>query len=185
MTADLIEPHRLVVFDTVVLSHFALADRLDVLAYLMLGQPCATTAVVIHELREGVPGHPALTAALDADWIQIFALDQPDEVRAFAQWTRRLGATVRDKGEASVFALAEKLHGLAITDDRDATRVGRAYGIHVHGTIWLLARACQAGKLTEVNAGAIVDSLRETGHRLPCTGGEFPAFGRRFGLLQD
>ena len=157
MTADLMEPHRLVVFDTVVLNHFALADRLDVLGHLLLGQPCATTAVVSHELRAGVPEHPALTAALDADWIQIFALDQPDEIRAFARWTRRLGATVRDLGEASVFALAEKHNGVAITDDRSATRVGRAYGIDVHGTIWLLARACRAGKLTEANAGVIVD----------------------------
>lgn len=185
MTDDLMEPHKLVIFDTVVLSHFTLADRLDVLGHLLLGQPCGTTAVVIHELRAGVPDHPALAAALDVDWIQIFALDQLDEVRAFARWTRRLGATTRDMGEASVFTLAEKRNGVAVTDDRSATRVGRAHGIQVHGTVWLLARACRAGKLTEANASAIVDSLRDTGHRLPCTGTEFPAFGRRFGLLPD
>ena len=42
-------PDPLPVFDTVVLSHFALADRLDVLGDLLLGQRCATTAV--HTMR--------------------------------------------------------------------------------------------------------------------------------------
>jgi predicted nucleic acid-binding protein len=82
-----------------------------------------------------------------------------------------------------VFAAAEIHRGIAVTDDRAATRVGRAYGLPVHGTIWLLADGCVTGKQTEAGAGAIIDALRQTGHRLPCTGAEFPSFARRFGLL--
>ena len=54
---------QLIVFDTVVLNHFALAERLDVLGDLLLGSTCATTAMVIGELKSGVNKHPTLTAA--------------------------------------------------------------------------------------------------------------------------
>lgn len=110
-------------------------------------------------------------------------LDKPAELRCFGTWVRRLGASSRDMGKASVFAAADVHGGIAVTDDRSATRTGRAHGLAVHGTIWLLARACGSGKLTEAAAGSIIDSLRHTGHRLPCTGAEFPDFARRFGLL--
>ncbi|MFG2100526.1 hypothetical protein ACGFJ5_07960 [Micromonospora echinaurantiaca] len=174
----------MLVFDTTVLNHFALADRLDVLANMVIGRPCATTPVVLDELRSGTERHPTLNSALELDWMQVIALDQPAELRCFADWVRRIGAGARDMGEASVFAAAEIRSGIAITDDRDATRVGRAHGLTVHGTIWLLADGCGTGKLTEFGAGAIIDALRQTGHRLPCTGAEFPAFARRHGLLK-
>jgi predicted nucleic acid-binding protein len=173
----------LLVFDTTVLNHFALADRLDILANMVIGRPCATTGVVLNELRSGAERHPALNSALELDWMQVIALDQPAEIRCFADWVRRIGAGARDMGEASVFAGADIHGGVAVTDDRDATRVGRAHGLSVHGTIWLLAGGCGTGKLTTTGAGAIIDALRQTGHRLPCTGTEFPAFARRCGLL--
>lgn len=171
------------VFDATVLNHFARADRLDVLATMVIDRPCATTVVVLDELRSGVDLHPELASALELDWLQVFALDQPTDLRCFAEWVRRIGAGARDMGEASVFAAADIHRGIAVTDDRDATRVGRAHGLSVHGTIWLLAGECRADKLTEVGAGAIVDALRQTGHRLPCTGTEFPGFARSHGLL--
>lgn len=174
---------QLLVFDTTVLNHFALAERLDVLADLIIDQVCATTALVLDELRIGAERKTELRAALELDWMQVIALDQPDEIRCFADWVRRIGAGKRDMGEASVFAAAELGGGIAITDDRDATQVARRHGLRVHGTIWLLAGACGVGKLTEAAASSIIESLRLTGHRLPCTGAEFPSFARRFGLL--
>ena len=59
------------------------------------------------------------------------------------------------------------------------------YSLDVHGTIWLLADACRDGKLSEPAAGNLVDALRATGLRLPCTGAEFPGFVRQHGLLQQ
>src|ERR1700733_12882692 len=88
-----------------------------------------------------------------------------------------------DLGEASVFAAAEIRSATAITDDQAAVRVVRAYGLNVHGTIWLLADACRDGKHSESAAGSLVDVLRATGLRLPCTGAEFPAYARQHGLL--
>lgn len=89
----------------------------------------------------------------------------------------------KNPGEASVLAAAELQHGIAITDDRDATRVSRRFGADVHGTIWLLAAACRLDKLTVVAAGNVVDALRAEGARLPCTGNEFGPFARRHQLL--
>ncbi|MGV9765687.1 hypothetical protein [Micromonospora tulbaghiae] len=174
----------MLVFDTTVLHHFALADRLDVLANVVADSSCATTPIVLDELRSGTERHPMLNSALGLDWMRVIGLDDVAEIRCFAAWVRRTGAGARHMGEASVFAAAEIHGGTAVTDDRDATRVARAYGLSVHGTIWLLATACSAGRMTEVGAGAIIDALRRTGHRLPCTGTEFPAFARRHGLLK-
>jgi predicted nucleic acid-binding protein len=84
---------------------------------------------------------------------------------------------------ASVFAAAEQLGATAITDDRKAAKVGRFYRLDVHGTIWLLAGACREGKLVPAAAGSLIDALRATGHRLPCTGAGFPGYARQHGLL--
>ncbi|MFC7707167.1 hypothetical protein [Micromonospora lupini] len=175
----------MLVFDATVLHHFALADRLDVLADMMVGRRVATTAVVLDELSANAAREPALTAALTLEWMEVIALDTIAELGRFAVWARRIGADRRDLGEATVFTAAELHHGTAVTDDRSATKAARAYGLDVHGTIWLLANGCRSGRLTEVNAGAIIDALRETRHRLPCTGAEFPAYARKAGLLQS
>lgn len=72
---------------------------------------------------------------------------------------------------------------IAITDDRNATEVARTHGLEVHGTLWLPAKACQAGDLTEIAAANYVDMLRDSGMRLPCSGTDFPAFARKHGIL--
>lgn len=170
-------------FDTMCLSYFARADRLDVLRDVLIGRTLWTTSVVRSELTVGLAKYPALDAALNLDWMRIATLDALDELSCFVKWANRLGSQQRDLGEASILAAAELRNGIAVTDDRDATVVGRRYGAAVHGTIWLLAAACLGGKLTTVAAGSIVDSLRVQGARLPCTGAEFPAFAGRHGLL--
>jgi predicted nucleic acid-binding protein len=172
------------VFDTMCLSHFARADRLDVLRDLLVEHECWTTSVVRSELMAGATTHPAVREALALDWLQVAGLDALPELSCFVKWANRLGSGDRDLGEASVLATAELRGGTAITDDRDATVVARQYGADVHGTIWLLAAACRDGKLTLVAAGNVIDALRAEGARLPCTGGEFPQFAGRHGLLR-
>ncbi|MFD0783210.1 hypothetical protein ACFQZ8_04630 [Micromonospora azadirachtae] len=173
----------LLVLDTMVLSHFGLADRLDVLQDMLLGSDCWTTHVVMEELRAGSPAYAELVAACDTGWLRIAQLDTLDEIRCFTKWTARLGSGERDLGEASVLAAAELRSGIAITDDRNATQVARSHGARVHGTIWLLGAACRDGKQTEAAAGNLVEALRATGARLPCAGAEFPTFARKHGLI--
>ncbi|MFC3890157.1 hypothetical protein ACFOWZ_01625 [Lentzea rhizosphaerae] len=171
------------VFDTMCLSHFALIERLDVLGELLGGQTCWTTAIVRDELSVGVEEHPLLRNALDLPWLQVAALDELHEIQLFVKYSRLVGTSERDHGEASVFAVSELLDGIALTDDRLATKVARANGLDVHGTIWLLAQLCRGGKITEAGAGNLIDMLRDSGMRLPCTGAQFGSFARKYRLL--
>ncbi|GLW97100.1 hypothetical protein [Microtetraspora sp. NBRC 16547] len=171
------------VFDAMCLSHFARAERLDVLRDMLVGASCLTTHVVRQELREGAREHPLLRDVLDADWLGVARLDSLEEIGCFAKWVQRVGSSDRNLGEASVFSAAELRGGIAITDDRDAVVVGRTHGLEVHGTVWLLASACQDGKISEVGAGNIIDALVMTGMRLPCSGAMFGCYARRYGLL--
>jgi predicted nucleic acid-binding protein len=171
------------VLDAMSLSHFGRAERLDVLRDLLVDKECWTTQVVLEELKQGAAAHPALREAAGSDWLNIGQLDTLDEIRLFAKWAGRLGSGLRDLGEASVFAAAELRSATAITDDQAAVRVARTYGLDVHGTIWVLAGTCRDGKLSEPAAGNLVDALRATGLRLPCTGAEFPGYARLHGIL--
>jgi predicted nucleic acid-binding protein len=171
------------VLDAMCLSHFARAERLDVLRALLIDRECWTTRVVLEEVKQGIAAYPALNDVLAADWLKIAQLDTMDEIRQFALWVNRLGSGERDLGEASVFAAAELRSATAITDDPGAVCVARTYGLDVHGTIWLLAGACRDGKLSEPAAGNLIDALRSARLRLPCTGAEFPGYARQYGLL--
>ena len=175
---------EIIVLDAMQLIHFSLAERLDVFRHLLVEKDCWTTRVVLEEVRRGTSSEPPLSGD-DIDWLSIAELDTLPEISCFATWVRRVGAGERNLGEASVFAAAQLRGGIAITDDREAVKVGRAYGADVHGTIWLLAAACRTGKLAEVAAGNLIDALRSTGLRLPCTGAEFPGYARRTGLLRE
>ena len=171
------------VLDTMCLSHFALIERLDVLGESLSGGECWTTAIVKDELVRGAGDHPLLRNALDLPWLQVAALDEINEIQLFAKWSRLIGTSERDHGEASVFAVSELLDGVALTDDQKATKVARANGLEVHGTIWLLAQLCRAGKITEAGAGNLIDMLRDSGMRLPFAGAQFGSFARKHGLL--
>jgi predicted nucleic acid-binding protein len=174
---------RALVFDTTCLSHFALAERLDVLRDLVVEYDCRTTHVVREELRRGGERHALLIDAPELEWLEVIALDSLGELARFIEWAKRLGAGDRNLGESSVCAAAEINAAIAIIDDGDACRVARRHGLEVHGTIWLLASACRTGKLTVTACGNIVDALRDTGMRLPCTGREFGDYAHRHGLL--
>jgi predicted nucleic acid-binding protein len=152
------------VLDTTALGHFARADRLDVLRDLLVGRRCWTTEMVLAELNRGFGDYPALSRVSDQEWLLIARLDSVAEIRLYDTWRKRVGAT-------------------AITDDQRAAKVGRFYGLDVHGTIWLLAGACREGKLTMGGTGTLIDVLRATGHRLPCTGAGFASYARQHGLL--
>ncbi|SCL19224.1 Predicted nucleic acid-binding protein, contains PIN domain [Micromonospora pallida] len=165
------------------LSQFARTDRLDVLGDLLLGWDCWTTRVVSDELRHGGAQYPELDAISDLDWLAITPFDTDEEILALLKWSSLVGAGDRDQGEASVFALAELRSGVALTDDRRAKQVAREHGIEVHGTVWLLAMACRGGKLTEVNAGSLIDGFLSLEARLPCTGAGFSRYARSHGLL--
>jgi predicted nucleic acid-binding protein len=171
------------VFDTSVLSAFAEAERLDVLGSLIAGTSCHLTDIVQDEIQRGSITRPQLSAVENAEWLQRGSLATDEELRAYLRWVERVGAGEHDQGEASIFAFAEVWSMTAIIDDGPATRVARAHGLDVHGSLWLIAGFVRDGKLTEHAASGLIDALRAVGSRLPCTGSQFPAWARAHDLL--
>jgi predicted nucleic acid-binding protein len=173
-----------VVLDTMCLMHYALADRLDVLGSFLVGYQSFSTNIVRSELLEKSQTRgERISNAMSLPWLEFDQLSTLDDLRRFADWKRRLGADKYNTGEASVFAVAEKLHGIAVTDDTEAIRAARGHGLEVHGNLWLLAKSCREGKSTVAGASTIVDMLRMTGLRLPCTGAGFESWARTHCLL--
>lgn len=163
MTVSSTQPPSLI-FDCPLAFRPRRGDRLDLLADLVGTETCSTTQVVRHELGQGARQYQELSGALDLDWLNVIPLETVNALTCFAKWSRRLGKSSRNLGEASVFAAAELYGGTAITDDSEAVRVGRAHQLDVHGTIWLLARACRSGKLTEIGASNLIDALQRDRH---------------------
>jgi len=60
VTQDTDPVNSVLVFDATCLSHFARAERLDVLRDLLVDKECWTTRVVLEEVRHGVTAHPSL-----------------------------------------------------------------------------------------------------------------------------
>jgi predicted nucleic acid-binding protein len=171
------------VFDNSPLSHFARAGRLAVLERLTATYQRVVPRAVLDELRDGEAVHPPLADVRNADWLQVVACDGLAELRAFAHYVQILGAGRRDVGEASVLAWAEVNGGVAIVDERAGTRAAQGRGVAVHGTLWLIANGLHAGELLLPDAERLVDQLRATDARLPCTGAEFFEWAKTHGLL--
>jgi hypothetical protein len=55
--------------------------------------------------------------------------------------------------------------------------------VAVHGTLWLIANGLNAGELLLPEAERLVDQLRSTDARLPCSGAEFFEWAKSQGLL--
>jgi predicted nucleic acid-binding protein len=171
------------VFNTSPLSHFARAGRLAVLDRLTAAYRRVVPQAVLDELRAGEPVHPPLADVRNAGWLEIVACDGLPELRAFAHYVRVLGAGERDIGEASVLAWAEVNSGIAVIDERAGTQAAQARGVAVHGTLWLIANGLNAGELLLPEAERLVDQLRSTDARLPCSGVEFFEWAKSQGLL--
>lgn len=167
-----------IVFDTTCLSHFAIADRIDVLGDFVSGMQCHSTSVVLEEIRRGITAHPELERIHEQEWITFQRIDDDlERLSRFVRWTTLLGAgNGRNLGEASVLALATELDATALVDDLGAKRVSMRHYGRVHGTLWLLAEVWRLGGATEVQLCNLVDLLANSGMRLPCKGNEFPSF---------
>ena len=145
---------KLVVFDAVVLSNFALAERLDVITTRYRGRGAVTTEVS-DEIDRGVAsGYAALETVagmVGGRGLRLLTLTR-EERRLYATLLRHLGA-----GEASCLAVVEARGGVVATDDRAARARCASMGILVTGTIGILKAACQDGNLSAEKAD---DSLR-------------------------
>ncbi len=172
-----------IAFDNTPLSQFARADRLFDLEAITAGDRRVTTEAVRDELKDGVQQHPAIEQVLTLPWLEIVSASSLQELRAFSEYARRLGAGARNVGEASVLAWTEVNGGIAILDERAGTNQGRERGVEVHGTLWLVCLGYRSGRLDKSAATLLVDALRDAEAWFPCDGVTFFKWAEREGLL--
>ena len=153
-------------FDTVTLSNFALARRVDLLVD-RYGQQARITQEVRNEVLEGiVAGYPALRA------IEV-ALQQEERLSATGELTAEERRVYREllhslaPGEASCVACAKVRGGTVVTDDRAARGCCGERDVRVTGTIGILKACVQDGTLAAEQADAILRSMIDAGYFSP------------------
>mgnify|MGYP006293169513 CR=1 FL=1 len=133
-----------ILFDTVLLSNFALAAGLEWLCMRYAGRGLVTTAV-LDELAAGAAcGLAALAPAaqiLKQGGIRVISLE-PAERKTFTKLRRFLGA-----GEAASIASAVSRGAVVATGDRAARRACEDHGLAVTGTIGILKASVADGSL--------------------------------------
>jgi predicted nucleic acid-binding protein len=174
---------ELLVWDASALHHAALADRLDVLQDLARGSTQrpwrhVTTAAVLDELSS----HGLNSSAFA--WLQTAHVDGLDELHCLVTWMQRVGATDRrNRGEATVFAWADRNDAVAIIDDQSARRAAQQHGLEAHGSLWVMAKGVEHGRASVDSASNLADTLLQHGARYPFEVGGFRHWARCQGLL--
>jgi predicted nucleic acid-binding protein len=153
-------------FDTVTLSNFAFADRLDLLT-ARYGQKLTITREVYNELAEGiVAGYEPLRkieALVSNRAVSLFTLKESGkEHAAFLSLLLTLSS-----GEASCIAAAMNRGGVVVTDDRAARSICAERDVKVTGTIGILLALCKSKTLTPTEADAILERMVHHGYRSP------------------
>lgn len=163
------------IFDSSVLSAFAVVGRLDLLETPFAGR-AHWTIEVHNEIADGVADTPMLGDILFALW-----LSEPIRSLAVAQIERvrlALGGRPRNRrhlGEAATIVVAASHDYLVAIDDYDATQFARSSGLATTTTPAILRECVRAGFLSADDAAALIDSMIDVhGRRLPRVGvGDF------------
>jgi len=174
------------VFDTSILSCFSRANDLEQLELLTgYADRRVTTRAVIDELRQGMSDYPKLAMVEEQSWLQHVSVDGLDELRLFAEFSRRLvDSKNRNIGEASALAWAKKHDGTFLSDDQTAIVLAKEKGIEYRRTLALVADGVCRKTISQTEAGALVDELIDGGAHFPCRGGsEFLAWANIRGLF--
>lgn len=116
-------------------------------------------------------------------WLETVHVDGLDELTALVDWMGRASGQKSNQGEATVLAWAEVHEAVAVIDDRDAVRVGRAGGLEVWGSLRVIADSVRDGRTTPYVATTFVDALISTGMRYPCPPGGFVDWAKRNSLM--
>jgi len=142
----------IVVSDTSPVSYLVMIGHVDVLPALF-GEVVVPPVVLEELARMGTPEPVREWAAHPPSWLRC---EQPS-------------ASIRlegiDPGEAQAISLAKQIGaGLVLIDDARARRAAEMLGLHVRGTLAVLARAGEARLLDLASA---LDRLEATNFRAP------------------
>lgn len=157
---------RVYVFDTVVLSNFVFAGRLDLLV-TRYGKQLEVTSEVLDEVMDGVvAGYVKLqeieTAVADGKFGTVNQLSSPVERDTYRELLRVLAP-----GEASCIAYTKACGGTVVTDDKTARDCCIERGVKYTGTIGILKACCKDGLLSEDEADTVLKSMIDAGYYSP------------------
>lgn len=148
---------KLVLLDNTVLTNFALINEAALVLNLWPG--ACTTPVVKAEYQIGV----SKVGLPPGIWneLPVAQLTSPETVFA-NNLSKRLGA-----GERTCIAVAYHRDGLFASDDYDARRQARNYGVPTTGTIGILLLNVQQERITLLTGNALLSQLIGFGYRSP------------------
>lgn len=154
-------PKNATVLNSTVLSNFAHVDDIE----LLLDLPRLVTVEAVRtELMEGAETHQYLERAL-------VVLDDGIPVVTPAQQAKALETEFLerlDPGEAQTLAVAEMSEGTIVTDDGDARSTANERGVALTGSIGLLVRFVEEGRLSaETSDKYLKRWIDEAGFRSP------------------
>ena len=161
-------PANPTVLNTTVLSNFAQVNHVGLLLEL---PRLVTVDAVQEELEAGTETHPYIEHALAV-------LGEEIPVIAPSASAKKLEAQLLeslDPGEAQALAVAEDADGMIVTDDGDARTIAKQRGVRLTGSIGLLVRFVEDGRITAETAdGYLKRWIDEAGFRSPAR--DFDAF---------
>ena len=160
------ERKSIYVFDTVSLSNFAMAGRLDLLLS-RYGKHLKITLEVLDEITDGVvAGYPELHEMEELVAAGKFGTAKQSgsgsERDTYRELLRILGA-----GEASCIAYARGHSAIVVTDDKTARECCIERDIKYTGTIGILKACCAAGALSLDDADKALAAMIDAGYYAP------------------
>ena len=165
MTAS---PANATVLNTTALSNFAHVERVELLETL---PRLVTVPAVQTELEDGIETHSYLANALVVLENSIPVV----ELSAEAQTLEETLLETLDPGEAQALAVVEAVDGVVVTDDGDARATATQRSISVTGSIGLLVRFVEDGRLSATTADTYLKRwIDEAGFHCPAR--EFETF---------
>jgi len=158
-----VDPASVLVFDTTVLSNFAISESIG---WLTEQYPRGVTVPAVRdELARGVDlGYDALTPAVDA--LTGGEIDVESEASEVLQQSYPSIQTTVDRGEAEAMAavLEHETDAVLVTDDRVARELAAEYDLAVTGSVGLLARGIVADALSVQTADAWLERWQTDGN---------------------
>jgi predicted nucleic acid-binding protein len=154
-----------IVFDTCVISNFALAGALGILEGLYRNKAHVIDLVSIEILRGIQSGHARLSAvpqAVRAGWLKETGLRSGKERGLFETLSVSLGL-----GEASSIAVAKRRGCHFASDDRMARTEAARLGVPLTGTLGILVKAVREGVCDLEAADAYLAKMIESGFFSP------------------
>lgn len=154
-----------IIFDTCVLSNFALADAFPLLRTLYSQTAYVADMVALENLRGIQKGYAALALvreALGEGWLREVSCSTSEEKRLFETLSVSLGI-----GEAASISIARHRGFVFACDDRAARKEAALCGVRLTGTVGILIKAVRVGEIDLRKANSILKKMVSHGFYAP------------------